>query len=214
MFTIVCYGDSNTHGVHPVTRDRFPRDIRWPGVLATDVADIAVVVEEGLNGRTTLWDDPFMDGRNGQPYLLPCLRSHEPVDLVVVMLGTNDLKTTFGRPAHEIALGVGRLAELALGSGTGPGGAAPEVLLVAPPRLGELTDRSELWGFGDARLKSEALPRLYRNAAELKGVPFLDAAAIVEADPADGVHLGEDAHAVLGHAIATDARRLLGSPRT
>ena len=115
MFTIVCYGDSNTHGVHPVTRDRFPRDIRWPGVLATDVADIAVVVEEGLNGRTTLWDDPFMDGRNGQPYLLPCLRSHEPVDLVVLMLGTNDLKTVFGRHAHEIALGAGRLAELALG---------------------------------------------------------------------------------------------------
>ena len=74
----------------------------------------------------------------------------------------------------------------------------------------ELTDRSELWGFGDARLKSGALPRLYRNAAELKGVPFLDAAAIVEADSADGVHLGEDAHAVLGHAIAIEARRLLG----
>ena len=87
---------------------------------------------------------------------------------------------------------------MALGSGTGPGGAAPEVLLVAPPRLGELTDRSELWGFGEARLKSEALPRLYRNVAELKGVPFLDAAALVGADPADGVHLGEDAHAVLG----------------
>ena len=214
MFSIVCYGDSNTHGVHPVTRERFRRDVRWPGVLAADVADLAVVIEEGLNGRTTLWDDPFMDGRNGQPYLLPCLRSHEPVDLVVLMLGTNDLKTIFGRHAHEIALGAGTLAEMALGSGAGRGGAAPEVLLVAPPRLGELTDRSELWGFGDARLKSEALSRLYRNAAELKGVPFLDAASIVEADPADGVHLGEDAHAVLGHAVAIEVRRLLGSSRT
>jgi lysophospholipase L1-like esterase len=214
MFTIVCYGDSNTHGVHPVTRERFPRDVRWPGVLAADVVDIAVVIEEGLNGRTTLWDDPFMDGRNGQPYLLPCLRSHEPVDLVVLMLGTNDLKTIFGRHAHEIALGAGTLVDMALGSGTGPGGAAPRVLLVAPPRLGELTDRSELWGFGEARLTSEALPRLYRNVAELKGVPFLDAAALVGADPADGVHLGADAHAVLGHAIAIEARRLLGTTRT
>ena len=210
MFTIVCYGDSNTHGVHPVTRERLPRQTRWPGVLAADLADVAVVIEEGLNGRTTLWDDPFMDGRNGQPYLLPCLRSHAPVDLVILMLGTNDLKTIFGRHAHEIALGAGTLVDLALGSGTGPGGAAPGVLLVAPPRLGELTDRSELWGFSDARLKSEALPRLYRTAAELKGAAFLDAAAIAEADPADGVHLGADAHGVLGHAIATEARRLLG----
>ena len=121
VFTIVCYGDSNTHGAHPVTGGRWPRDVRWPGVLAADVADLADVVEEGLSGRTTLWDDPFMDGRNGQPYLLPCLRSHAPVDLVVLMLGTNDLKTIFGRQAHEIALGAGTLADMALGSGHGPG---------------------------------------------------------------------------------------------
>ena len=211
MHTIVCYGDSNTHGVHPVTRERFPRDVRWPGVMAADLAGVAVVIEEALNGRTTLWDDPFMDGRNGRPYLLPCLRSHEPVDLVVLMLGTNDLKTIFNRAAHEIALGAGTLVDIALGSGSGPGGSAPGVLLVSPPRLGELTDRSELWGFGEARLKSEQLPRLYRNVAELKGVPFLDAAALVGADPADGVHLDAHAHAVLGHAIATEARRLLSA---
>jgi lysophospholipase L1-like esterase len=209
MFTIVCYGDSNTHGAHPVTGDRWTRDVRWPGVLAADLGAAAHVVEEGLNGRTTLWDDPFMDGRNGQPYLLPCLRSHAPVDLVVIMLGTNDLKTIFGRHAHEIALGAGTLADMALGSATGPGGGAPGVLLVAPPRLGELTDRSELWGFGQARLQSEALPRLYRNVADMKGVAFLDAAALVGADPADGVHLGAEAHAVLGHAVAAEARRLL-----
>ena len=214
MFTIVCYGDSNTHGAHPVTGGRWPRDVRWPGVLAADVADLAHVVEEGLNGRTSRWDDPFMDGRNGQPYLLPCLRSHAPVDLVVIMLGTNDLKTIFGRHPHEIALGAGTLADLALDSGTGPDGAAPGVLLVSPPRLGELTDRSELWGFGEARLKSEALSRLYRNVAELKGVAYLDAAALVGADPADGVHLSADAHAALGHAIGVEARRLLGTPRT
>ena len=103
---------------------------------------------------------------------------------------------------------------MTLASGTGPDGTAPGVLLVSPPRLGELTDRSELWGFGEARLTSEALPRLYRNVAELKGVPFLDAAALVGADPADGVHLGAEAHAVLGHAIAVEARRLLGGSRT
>jgi lysophospholipase L1-like esterase len=208
--TIVCYGDSNTHGAHPVSGGRWPRDIRWPGVAAADLAGLADVVEEGLNGRTTLWDDPFVEGRNGKTYLLPCLRTHAPIDLLVIMLGTNDLKTIFGRAAHEIALGAGTLVDIALDSGTGPDGGAPLVLLVSPPRLGELTDRSELWGFGDARLKADQLPRLYRNVAEMKGAAFLDGTALVSGDPADGVHLGADAHEVLGHAIASEARRLLG----
>src|SRR5690242_20379631 len=151
MRTVVCYGDSNTHGAHPVTGERWPRDVRWPGVAAADLADVAHVVEEGLNGRTTLWDDPFAEGRNGKTHLLPCLRSHAPIDLLVIMLGTNDLKTIFARAAHEIALGAGTLVDIALASGTGPGAGPPRVLLVSPPRLGELTDRSELWGFGEAR---------------------------------------------------------------
>lgn len=209
MPTIVCYGDSNTHGAHPVSGDRWPRDVRWPGVAQTDLAGFADVVEEGLNGRTTLWDDPFVEGRNGKTYLLPCLRTHAPIDLLVIMLGTNDLKTIFGRAAHEIALAAGTLVDIALDSGSGPDGGPPLVLLVSPPRLGELTDRSELWGFGEARLKAEQLPRLYRNVAEMKGAAFLDAATLVGGDPADGVHLGAEAHGVLGHAIAAEARRLL-----
>jgi lysophospholipase L1-like esterase len=207
---IVCYGDSNTHGAHPVTSERWPRDVRWPGVAAVDLAGYADVVEEGLNGRTTLWDDPFAEGRNGKTHLLPCLRSHAPIDLLVIMLGTNDLKTIFAKAAHEIALGAGTLVDIALASGTGPDAGPPQVLLVAPPRLGELTDRSELWGFGESRLKAEQLPRLYRNVAEMKGASFLDAAALVGGDPADGVHLGAEAHAVLGHAIAQEARAILG----
>ena len=209
MKSVLCYGDSNTWGYDPATRARYPPPVRWTGVLATGLGAEYRVIEEGLNGRTTLWDDPFMDGRNGQPYLLPCLRSHAPVDLLVLMLGTNDLKTIFARAAHEIALGAGTLVDIALTSATGPGDGAPRVLLLSPPGLGELTDRSELWGFGEARLKAAALPRLYRNVAELKGVPFLDAAALVEADPADGVHLGAEAHAVLGHAVARAARSLI-----
>lgn len=209
MDTIVCYGDSNTHGADPVTQGRLARDVRWPGVLASALGDGAHVVEEGLNGRTTLWDDPFMDGRNGRAYLLPCLRSHQPVDVLVLMLGTNDLKTIFGRAAHEIAAGAGALVDIALTSGTGPGGGAPSVLLVAPPRLGETTDRSELWGFGEARAKAEALPRLYRNVARIKGAAFLDAAALVGGHPGDGVHLGADDHALLGGAVADAVREIL-----
>lgn len=126
------------------------------------------------------------------------------------MLGTNDLKSIFGRSAQEIAAGAGGLVDIALASATGPDGGRPSVLLVAPPRLGPATDRSELWGFGTALEKAEQLPRLYRNLATLKGVAFLDAAALVEGDSADGVHLNQAAHAVLAHAVAVAVRGLLG----
>jgi lysophospholipase L1-like esterase len=209
MPTVVCYGDSNTHGADPVTLARFPRDVRWPGVLRAELAGVAEVIEEGLNGRTTLWDDPFMDGRNGRPYLLPCLRSHAPVDVLVLMLGTNDLKTIFGRQANEIAAGVGALVDIAQASGTGPGGGPPGVLVVVPPRLGAATEKSELWGFGAARAVSEELPRLYRVVAETRGSAFLDASVLVEGDPADGVHLDAAGHGMLGQAIAVAVGELL-----
>jgi lysophospholipase L1-like esterase len=209
MPTIVCYGDSNTHGYDAAIMGRFPKSVRWPGVLAAELRGIAEVIEEGLNGRTTIWDDPYLDGRNGRTYLLPCLRSHTPVDVLVLMLGTNDMKTIFGRSAAEIAAGVGALVDLALTSGTGPDGGAPRVLLVAPPCPGEVTDRSEVWGFGEARAKADQFARLYATVAELEGAAFLDAGPVAEVDPADGVHLTLDGHATLGRAVAGAVRRLL-----
>lgn len=192
-----------------MTGGRLARDVRWPGVLALELAGVADVIEEGLNGRTTVWDDPFTDGRNGRTYLLPCLRSHAPVDVLVVMLGTNDLKAMYRLVASDVAAGAMALVDLALASGTGRDGGAPRILLVVPPGLGETTDRSELWGFGAARARSEGLSRLYRIAADLRRVAFLDASAIVTADPADGVHLSTEGHATLAQAIAAAVRPLL-----
>ncbi len=209
MPTIVCYGDSNTYGYDAATGGRYPKGVRWPGVLAAELGDAADVIEEGLNGRTTIWDDPYLDGRNGRTYVLPCLRSHAPVDVLVLMLGTNDLKSIFGRSAAEIAAGVGALVSVALGSGTGPDGAAPRVLLVAPPRPGAVTDRSEVWGFGEARAKCERMPALYRAVAEMNGVALLDASTVADVDPVDGVHLTPAGHASLGRVIAGAVRELL-----
>lgn len=210
MAVIVCYGDSNTHGHDPATGTRFPRSVRWPGVLRAALGEDHEVIEEGLNGRTTMWDDPYTAGRNGRAYLLPCLRSHQPIDVVVLMLGTNDTKTIFGRSAAEIAHAAGVLVDDVLASRCGPDGGPPRVLLVAPPAPGPSTARSELWGFGEARAKGEQFGRLYAVAAELAGVTFLDAGPLVEADPADGVHLSAVSHAALGEAIACKVGELLG----
>jgi lysophospholipase L1-like esterase len=209
MPTVVCFGDSNTHGFDASTGGRFPRSVRWPGVMAAELAGVADVVEEGLNGRTTIWDDPYLDGRNGRAYLLPCLRSHAPVDVLVLMLGTNDLKSIFGRSAAEIAAGAGAMVDQALLSGTGPDGGRPRVLLVAPPLLGGRTATSELWGFGEARARSQQFAALYRTVAELRAVAFLDAGPVAAVDPADGVHLTAAGHAALGLAIAEAVRGLL-----
>ena len=210
MAVVVCFGDSNTYGFDQATSGRFARSVRWPGVLAAELqADAVEVIEEGLNGRTTIWDDPYLDGRNGRSYLVPCLRSHAPVDIVAIMLGTNDTKTIFGRSAAEIAAGARALVDIALASGCGPDGGAPKVLLIAPPGPGEVTARSEIWGFGEAKAKGERIPGLYRTVASLAGVAFLDASTVAGVDPEDGVHLTPQGHASLGHAVAAMVRGLL-----
>ena len=112
MKTILCYGDSNTWGYNPRTQDRFPIAERWTGVLAHKLGAEFRVVEEGLNGRTTVWDDPIEGYKNGKEYLIPCLESHRPIDLVVIMLGTNDLKKRFSVSAYDIAQSVGVLVEI------------------------------------------------------------------------------------------------------
>lgn len=210
MPTVLCYGDSNTHGADPAGGERFTGDVRWPGVLRRELRNEVDVIEEGLNGRTTVWDDPFQEGRNGRAYLLPCLLSHEPVDLVVLLLGTNDLKAIYGLDAPRIAAGASTLVEIIQRSATGPGGRPPRTLLVVPPPVGATTTRSELWGFGRAAEESRRLPTFYRTVAAETGCDLLDSGAHVAPSPLDGVHLDAEGHARLGLAIAVEVRRILG----
>jgi lysophospholipase L1-like esterase len=200
--TIVCFGDSNTHGANPTGPDRFGRDVRWPGVLQRQLGDDWYVIEEGLGGRTTAFDDPFSEGRNGRVYLLPCLESHQPVDLVTIMLGTNDLKAYHRATPEAIASGMKSLVRLARRSESGPGGRAPAILVMAPAPLGPLNDFAGLWGFGAAEGASRELSRLYRLAAEEEGVEFMDAGDVASVDPTEGVHLTADSHRALGLAVA------------
>ena len=105
MKTILCYGDSNTWGYNPSMGGRYARDERWPGVLRKELGEGYLVIEEGLNGRTTVWDDPIEGYKNGKTYLVPCLETHKPLDLVIILLGTNDLKMRFSVSALIQAAG-------------------------------------------------------------------------------------------------------------
>ncbi|MFV2063392.1 MAG: SGNH/GDSL hydrolase family protein [Chloroflexota bacterium] len=209
--TIVCFGDSNTHGADPIDGTRLARGVRWPGVLRASLGDGYEVIEEGLNGRTTVWDSALAPHHNGSTYLTPCLLTHAPVDLIIIMLGTNDLKAIYRLGAAEIASGAGALVDQARQSLAGPEGMPPRVLLVAPVPLGSMTERSEVWGFGASLETSRQLAAMYRVVADGKGVAFLDAGSVARISPLDGVHLDPQAHAGLGTAMA-DAVREANAP--
>ena len=145
MSVIVVFGDSNTWGYDPATGGRFPRSQRWPSVLQRELGTDFEVIAEGLNGRTTVHDDPIEPYRSGADALPPCLMSHAPVDLVVLALGCNDLKKRFSLSAFDIAEGAARLVFLARAYGEGPDGRAPKILLIAPPPVGRLSAYAEMF---------------------------------------------------------------------
>jgi lysophospholipase L1-like esterase len=197
---VLCYGDSNTWGWIPAEGGRFPRDVRWPGVLAAELGPGWHVIEEGLGGRTTVFDDPLEPGRNGRTYLLPCLLSHDPVDLVVIGLGANDLKVRYSASAADIARGVGVLAQLALDSRVGPGGGSPKILLLGLPVLGPLDDRpDELAGAAE---KAVAMRPYLREWAAFLGVELLELHELVGYSQRDGFHLEAESHRAIGEAVA------------
>lgn len=207
MKTVLCYGDSNTWGYNPSTGGRYPRDVRWPGVLRKELGDGYLVIEEGLNGRTTVWDDPIEGYKNGKTFLVPCLETHKPLDLVIILLGTNDLKMRFSVSAYDIANGAGVLVQIAQKSETGRGGGAPQVLLLAPPPVAKLTGFAEM--FEGAEHKSERFAEHYARVAEERGCAFLDTGQVIVSSDLDGIHLEAIDHEKLGVAVAAKMRGLL-----
>jgi lysophospholipase L1-like esterase len=165
------------------------------------------VVEEGLNGRTTRWDDPIEPGRNGLISLRPCIDSHQPLDLIIIMLGTNDLKRRFGLSASDIAQSAAALADMAWRFAHGPDGSEAEVLLVAPPAVSTLTEFDQM--FQGAREKSRQFSHYYRLAAGWHHLPFFDAGAVIVSSEKDGIHFDADEHGKLGEALADEVRRLV-----
>jgi len=160
MRVVVAFGDSNTWGFSPGAGARMAREIRWPVVMAQALGPSFQVIEESLCGRTTVFEDPEEEGRNG----LAHFRSHALLDLVIISLGCNDVKARFAASTGTVAAGAERLIEVALASATGPDGAAPEADLVAPPPIEKLTEYAEMFEGGAE--KALRLPAVYRALAE------------------------------------------------
>ena len=197
--TVLCFGDSNTYGSIPgEPGGRFASDVRWPGLLAHELGDSWRVVEEGLPGRTTVFDDPLSPYRRGADCLPPCLASHAPLDAVVIFLGTNDLKARLAAEASDIAAGVGLLTQTVLDSRCGPCGETPRVLVLGLPRLGATLGPE----FKDAERKAAGLPRHLAQEATAIGVELLDLSEVVAYSGIDGYHLDAAGHREVGESVA------------
>ena len=208
MKTIVCFGDSNTWGSNPATGERHAREHRWPLVLAAELGAGYEVIPEGQSGRTTVVEDLIEGPKRGRDYLLPCIESHHPVDIVVLLLGTNDLKHRYGLSAWDIAHGAGVLVRMVQTCEFGPQGRAPEVLLLAPPPVAKLTGFAPM--FEGAAEKSRELGAQYRAVAEELGCAFLDTATVIRSSDLDGIHFEPQEQVKLGRAVAAKVREISG----
>ena len=199
MAVVMCFGDSNTHGTPPITElgryERFGGGQRWPSLLTGHE-----VIEEGLPGRTAMYDDPVMGAHmNGQAGLKIALESHGPIDVLVLMLGTNDAKARFTSTPEQVVGGIASLLDIAQHRLMQERHGGFQTLLICPPPVVEVGPiRHEFWG-GAAR--SAALPPLYQALAKARGIGFLDAAAVIAVSPIDGVHFGIEEHAKLATAV-------------
>lgn len=209
MKTILCYGDSNTWGYDAATEGRYGFNQRWTTVLARELGSDYLVIPEGLNGRTTVWPDPIEgEYKSGKSILYAILESHHPIDLVVLMLGTNDLKHRWGLSAWDIARGAQTLVEMMQASAFGPDLRPPQVLLIAPPPTCVQGTRFEEM-FAGSDEKSQRLAHFYRVVADEFGCGFLNAGDRIVSSALDGIHLDAAELPKLGQAVAAKVREML-----
>ncbi|CAK7256426.1 SGNH/GDSL hydrolase family protein [Shinella yambaruensis] len=212
MKTILCYGDSLTWGYNAETLDRHAFEDRWPSVLAKALGPGVAVIAEGLNGRTTAYDDHLADcDRNGARILPTILHSHDPIDLVILFLGANDMKPAICGTAFGAVQGMERLVELVRHHAWSFDAAeGPEVLIVSPPPLCETANTAFAAMFAGGVEQSAMLATLYADLADERGCGFFDAGSVAETTPLDGVHLDARNTRAIGKGLEPVARMMLG----
>ncbi len=211
MHQILVYADSLSWGIIPETRSRFRFDQRWPGIVELELqrAGIPVrVIEDCLNGRRTVWDDPYKPGRNGLEGLEQRIEINSPLSLVVVFLGTNDFQAMHHIDAWQSSRGLGAIVASIRRAPIEPGMPVPPILLVAPPQIQE-TKGAMAPKFEGAEKKAAGLASAIRAVAQELDCHFFDAGSVTSTSRVDGVHLDEDQHMALGKALAVEIRAIL-----
>ncbi|MCH5184680.1 MAG: SGNH/GDSL hydrolase family protein [Oscillospiraceae bacterium] len=212
MINIMCYGDSNTWGHNPANCMRFDENTRWTGRLAVMLGDGFRVMEEGLCGRTTVFNDGYSTGRNGLAGFIPCMQSNQPLDLIIIMLGTNDLRREFNILPKEVARGVREIARTALNPMYNELYPPAKLLIISPIHI----DESVMYGFFDEMfgeesiVKSKGLAAALENTAREVGAYFLDAAETAKASELDGIHMDERSHKALAEAVYVKVKEIFG----
>ena len=217
MHNIFVYGDSITWGIIPETRNRFSFDERWPGVLENRLRESGKsvrVIEDSLNGRRTVWEDPFRPGRNGRQGLGQRIEIHSPLSLVILMLGTNDFQ--FSHPynnAWSAAQGIVTLVNDIRNAPVEPGMPIPPVLVICPPPIGPPK------GFIAAKFlgadeRCRGLADAYREVTSALGCHFFDAGSVTASSRVDGIHMDGDQHVTLGKALVSVVSPILAEQAT
>lgn len=211
MKNILCYGDSNTFGTRPDGQGRWDMDTRWPCVLQKKLGNDYHIIEEGCGYRTTVFEDPIELYKNGRSYLYPCLYSHRPLDLVIIMLGTNDLKTRFSASATDVAQGAKALADIVKHYDYRGEFKTPEILVVCPIQLGKRICDNSLTGCFDTASYQKSL-YLWQEFQKtiLPQYHLMNAADYAKPSEIDQVHMDAESHYALAQGICTNVRRIIG----
>lgn len=211
MQHILVYADSLSWGIVPTTRQRLAFDQRWPGVMENTLVakgQRVRVIEDCLNGRRTVWDDPFKPGRNGLEGLAQRIEIHSPLALVILMLGTNDFQSMHPHNAWHASQGIQALVTAIRTAPIEPGMPVPQILVVVPPAItppkGPIAPK-----FAGGEHKCLGLAEAYRQVCADMGCHYFDAATVTTSSPVDGVHLDADQHLTLGKALSQVVEALL-----
>ena len=207
--SILCLGDSNTYGVDPSTGSRFPREERWTGILQRILGDGYYVIEEGYNSRTTSFNDASDEMRSALRMIPFLLKTHRPIDLVRIMLGTNDLKTQYSVSAKVSAYAMKKLVESIRKWCRAEEVNIPQVLIISPIMIGEGIEESIYWeNDKTSMLEAEKLPAEYERVADMLGCSFFHASSVAEPGE-DSLHMTKDSHQRFAEAMAVEIRRIL-----
>jgi lysophospholipase L1-like esterase len=211
MKNILVYADSLSWGIIPMSRNRLDFDKRWPGILEIELhkrGEKVRVIEDCLNGRRTIYEDPIRPGRNGLIGLSQRIEVNSPLELVIFMLGTNDFQINHEHTAADAKRGLKQLIDAVRGTSLEPGMNMPAILIIAPPPILEPKgDIAAKFLGGDK--KCVGLAQAYQQLSQETQCYFFDAATVTTSSKVDGIHFDEDQHWLFGHAITDFVEKLL-----